>query len=76
MFGISIDDTEVLRKYTAGSTDVVLADADNTATQFSLAQTDWKPAPPKPGDSPGVTPGGLIDQMLGAGASDSTDTPK
>jgi hypothetical protein len=59
--------TLILRKYATASTDIVLGDSDVDTVAFTVAQIDWTPPAKKPG-SPGVTPGDLLNGILG-GAS-------
>jgi hypothetical protein len=67
LFGMSIPNTDILRKYATASTDIVLGDSDVDTVAFTVAQIDWTPPAKKPG-SPGVTPGDLLNGILG-GAS-------
>jgi hypothetical protein len=63
LMGIRLPNPEILRKYAADSTDVVLADADIDSVRFNLAQTDWTPPAKKPKPI-NITPGGLVSGML------------
>lgn len=68
--GISIPDTTILRKYGSDTADVQLLDADVDSVKLTVAQTDWTPPPAKPGAS-GITPGDLLNGILGASSGDA-----
>jgi hypothetical protein len=61
--GISMPDTEILRKYGTDTADVQLADSDVDSIHLDVALTDWKPSPKKPGDD--MTPGDLLNMLSG-----------
>ena len=66
--GISLPNTEILRKYEKDSTDVLLADADIDSVRLTVAQTDWKP-PVKKTEAPDVNLGDIFKSIIDAGSS-------
>jgi hypothetical protein len=71
--GISMPNPEILHKYGADTTTVLLTDTDVDSITLHVAQTDWKPPVKKPKPL-NVTPGDLVKGMLGG--DDSDDSPK
>jgi hypothetical protein len=67
--GINIPNTEILRKYGSDTTDVLLGDADVDSVQLTVAPTDWKPSPKKPGATD-VNLGDLMKGIVDAGTAD------
>jgi hypothetical protein len=72
LIGMNIPNPDILRKYAIATTDIILGDSDVDTVAFTVAQIDWTPPAKKPG-SPGVTPGDLLNGILGA-ASGSDDS--
>ncbi len=72
--GMSIPNTDILRKYGTDTADVVLSDSDAAAVRLTVAQLDWTPPAKKPGT--GLNPADLLNGILGAaaGSSDSDDS--
>ncbi|MGA2851509.1 MAG: carboxypeptidase-like regulatory domain-containing protein [Terracidiphilus sp.] len=67
--GLHLPDPEILRKYGSDTTDVLLGDSDVDSVQLTVAQTDWKPTPKKPGAS-NANLGDLLNGIVGAASSD------
>lgn len=67
--GMNIPDEEVLHKYEAASTNVMLGAKDDDTVRLTVAQTDWAPPVKKPGDTK-ITPGDLLNGILGANSND------
>ena len=70
--GMSLPDPEILRKYKSDTVDVILGDTDNDSASLTLAQTDWKPTPKKPGEHD-PTPADLLKSIISAGADDKPE---
>lgn len=64
--GMNLPNPEILHKYGGATTDVLLSDADIDSVRLTVAQTDWKPSPKKPGSS--ADPGELLNGVFGAAA--------
>ena len=67
--GINLPNTEILRKYGSDTTDVLLGDADVDSVRLTVAPTDWKPSPKKPGAND-VNLGDLFKGIVDAGSTD------
>lgn len=67
--GMKIPDQEVLHKYEAASTAVMLGATDDDTVRLTVAQSDWTPPAKKPGDAK-FTPGDLLNGILGANSDD------
>jgi hypothetical protein len=67
--GINIPNKEILHKYGTDTTDVLLGDSDIDSARLTVAQTDWKPSPKKPG-APDVNLGDIFKGIIDAGSSD------
>lgn len=74
VFGISMPNPKILRKYGSDTTTVLLADSDVTDIVFHVDQTDWKPTSDKPAKAVNVTPGDLVKGLLGNDDSDDDDS--
>jgi len=72
--GISMPNQEILHKYGTDSADVILADSDVDTVRLTVEQTNWTPSPAKKSATPDITPGSLVDSLLGTG-DDSDDKP-
>jgi hypothetical protein len=67
--GMNLPHPEILRKYGSDTTDVMLGDSDIDSVQLTVAQTDWKPTPKKPGTTD-ANLGDLLNGILSAVPSD------
>lgn len=63
--GMNLPHPEILHKYGSDTTDVMLGDSDIDAVQLTVAQTDWKPTPKKPGATD-ANLGDLLNGILSA----------
>ena len=73
LLGISIPHTTVLRKYGTAATDVPLEDGDVDSVRLTVVQTNW--TPPAAGSCTpctGITPGDLVNGVLGVDSSGKT----
>jgi hypothetical protein len=68
--GISMPNTEILRKYGSDTTTVALGDADVNSITLSVVQTDWNPSPKKPKAAVNVTPGDLVKGLFNSDDDD------
>jgi hypothetical protein len=67
--GINLPNTEILRKYGSDTADVLLGESDVDSVRLTVAPTDWKPSPKKPG-APDVNLGDLMKGIVDAGTAD------
>jgi hypothetical protein len=65
LMGLHLPEPEILRKYGSDSAEVTLGESDVNSVQLSVAQTDWKPSPKKPGAGDSNL-GDLLNGLMGA----------
>jgi hypothetical protein len=67
--GMNLPNPEILRKYGTDTTDVLLGDSDDDSVRLTVAETDWKPSPKKPGAAD-ASIGDLLNGIVSVASSD------